>query len=338
MITKLTTKRVTISDIAKQAGVSKGAAAKVLSGSLSNNIRVGSAKATIIRDIAAKLNYQPNFNARSLAGSSSKVLGILIDSEAPITVFRTLAGIEKQAAAHGYRIMTGESHNNADNLIANYQNFQQYGIDGIIVLSYEYPEAQDKISSFFQWSANTVFLGNPPVPNASCVRIERESAVAEAVKLLYSRGRRTLGMVIGDDQYPSTIQRISGGRKAGCELLFRVPLGDIRQNVIRTIEDFIIPQHIDGVIMPEDLYVTALFRELPHYGLRVPKDLSVIGNGNDTFAPFMMPALTTIDENSDVQATQAVKLLVSMLEDRENGDEMAKQVTVRTKLVVRESA
>jgi len=334
-------KRATIADIAEQAGVSKGAAAKVLNGTI-NNIRVGKEKADIIRKIAINLNYQPNFNARALAGRESKVIGILIDSEAPAAVFRTLSSIEKQATAHGYRIMIGESHNSAANLIANYQNFQQYGVDGIIAMAHDYPDDQEKIANIFQWSANTVTLGKTAIPNVSSVIIERGSTVMEAVRLMRERGRQRLGMVIGNDTSEAVKQRIEGFQHAGGEQIFTIPCNQnaesIQQNVVQIMKQFIVPQKLDGIMLPNDFYAAALFRELPHNGLAVPRDLSVIGNDNEPFAQFLMPSLATIDENSEVQAVQAVNLLVSMLNERQQADSgVCRQVTVKTKLIVRES-
>ena len=79
--------KVRLVDIAREVNVSAALVSKVLNGN-SGNIRVSPEKAEMIRKTARKMNYTPNINARALAGQSTKVIGILIDSKAPTVAFR----------------------------------------------------------------------------------------------------------------------------------------------------------------------------------------------------------------------------------------------------------
>ena len=60
-------KHVTLTDVAREVGVSRALVGKVL-GSCSGNIRVSAETARIIREAAQRLHYQPNLSARALTG------------------------------------------------------------------------------------------------------------------------------------------------------------------------------------------------------------------------------------------------------------------------------
>lgn len=101
---KAKVKRVTLADIAREAGVSVPSVAKVITGCRSN-ICVSDAKAALIREIAERLHYRPNLHGKALAGGSIKMLGVLIDSCAPPQTVRILSSIESAAALRGYRVI-----------------------------------------------------------------------------------------------------------------------------------------------------------------------------------------------------------------------------------------
>ena len=95
-------KKTRLIDIAQKLGVSKVTVAAALSANPNGTVRIGEKMAAKIRRTAKAMNYQPNINAKTLAGCASKVIGILIDSQASIPRFRILEGIEKEATLRGY--------------------------------------------------------------------------------------------------------------------------------------------------------------------------------------------------------------------------------------------
>ena len=80
---------VTLSDVAREVGVSRALVGKVL-GSCSGNIRVSAETARMIREAAERLHYQPNLSARVLTGQKSGLIGVLIDAQPPAVTFPTL--------------------------------------------------------------------------------------------------------------------------------------------------------------------------------------------------------------------------------------------------------
>lgn len=100
--------RVTIKQIAEEAGVSMTTVSNVLN---KKAHRVSKEKIQLIEEIIEKHNYIPNMNARSLVNSSSKLIGVLYYSEEGNFIFsdpftsELLAGIEKESKKNGYFVL-----------------------------------------------------------------------------------------------------------------------------------------------------------------------------------------------------------------------------------------
>ena len=82
------TKRVTIKDIAEQAGVSKATASLVLNGR-GKELRVAQETRERVLSIARKHHYQPSIHARSLRNNRSHTIGLVVP-EIPNTALRSL--------------------------------------------------------------------------------------------------------------------------------------------------------------------------------------------------------------------------------------------------------
>jgi len=334
--------RVRIVDIAREAGVSAAVVTKVLSGS-SGTIRVGREKAELVRKIAQHLNYQPNIIARALVGGKSKIIGVYIDSLAPGTYFRTLAGIEHYLSKEGYRMMIAESHDDMGKITDAYNTFIQYGVDGVILISHDYPQFAEDVQKRLVNLEKAVFVGAPLIGNAVHVNIDFAGGAEIAVRHLIERGKRRLGIMISDEGTAALRLRAEGfrnateqaGTKIECALIHTFHSLPVAEYVLDTFENFIRPNRIDGLIAANDLNAAYMQRMLVSHGLRVPQDVALIGLDNMDFSAALSPALTTIDENCNQTAQHAVDLLMHLL----NGTLDWTQPTpiVTPTLIVRES-
>ena len=125
-------RKVTLSEVAKLAGVSLGAASKVLNGGTSK-IGVGAEARKRILDAARKLNYQPNMAASILAGGSSKLIGVLIDSRAPEFMYGVLAEIELAAES----VFSGKKNRSGISVTVNRTVLNKDLVETLGVKSYE---------------------------------------------------------------------------------------------------------------------------------------------------------------------------------------------------------
>lgn len=68
-----------------------------------------------------------------------------------------------------------------------------------------------------------------------------------------------------------------------------------------------------AVLTHSDEYAVRLMQEAERMGLRVPRDISIIGNGNFEQLRIVTPSLTTVDYRQEVLGSQAVELFISLL-------------------------
>lgn len=336
--------KVRLVDIAKRVNVSSALVSKVLNGH-SGNIRVSPEKAEMIRNVAAELNYQPNINARALAGQATKVIGILLDSRAPQVFFRLLAEIEKEAAMHDYRTLIGEAHDNVENLFENYQTLRQHGVDGVICISHDYPGENEKLEKLFQNSRPIVFIGPPEVKGHSHVMLEINTGIRESVQYLQKNGRRKIAMIVTRNTKHHTIQeRIRGYLDVlpkQKNLIFPMNASgdsaeEMRKEIKRIIKEFFLPKKIDAVLVPNDIIALTMLGEFAEAGIRVPQDIALIGHDNEFFSECCPLPITTIDENNTGVAACAVKMLLDMIQESPDVRSCHK-ITVKPRLIPRKT-
>ncbi len=330
-------KRVTLATIAKEAGVSVGTVAKVLSGAGGNAIRVGKDTGERIRRIAARRDYQPNHSARILVGKSSNIIGLLIDSQAPMSTFRILSFIEKRFSSIGYRVMIAEAHDDVQSFAESCRTLRQYGVEGIISLAHDYPGNEELLKKHFSMSEKIVFVGQPCFNTPYYVEIDHPYAINQAFDYLVNQGRKKFSMAYFNNGSYAVEQRKNAFIQAAAKhkvqaLTLPIPIDDIDRN-IENITNFTVKNKFDVIFAPDDFHAIALPAELGKHNLKVPEQISVIGNDNEPFARLVSPKLTTIDENAEGKAAAAVEMLFQILA----GKTPAAKV-ISNSLIIRESA
>lgn len=315
---------VTLSDVAREVGVSRALVGKVL-GSCSGNIRVSAETARMIREAAQRLHYQPNLSARVLTGQKSGLIGVLIDAQPPAVTFRTLAYIDQYVTENGYRLLIGEAHDSIDSLYRHYTNFMQYNVDGVICMAHDYPGQETKLRELFRATENLVFIEKTILENVSCIEVDRVAAVESLTELLLET-RKRVGIVLEDPMYRSVRQRQEGYFRAlaragrdGEVLTCFLPDQDVslEEKMFRAVEEFIIPERLDAVIAPNDLAASHIMRNLCRRGIRIPEEIAVAGYDNDPFAESLYPSLTTVDDRNEEIGRCAVQLLLEQLSMKE---------------------
>lgn len=337
-------RKIRLIDIAKEAGVSLTAVSKILGSNNCKGIGVCREKAELIRSIAAKYNYIPNISARALTGQGTKMFGILVDSRKPNVMSNLLAQIEQQASLRGYRVLVGEAHDNLDSLYENYKVLRQYGVDGILCMSHDYPAYRAKLDTMFSEDPNIVFLDKPFMKSERAyVSIDFETGMREALAHLSSTGRRRIGLAVSGNLEAYTIRKrieIYESAIRGEHFLFdtgslNADVEETRKAAGRIVRDFILKKKLDSILACNDFLGFFILEALGDAGLKVPDDVALVGFDNDIFSLCCRPSLTTIDQNTALVAEAFVDLLIKRISQTSQPPE---NVTIPTKLIIRESS
>ena len=282
----MTDRKVTLSEVAKRAGVSLGAASKVLNGGTSK-IGVGAEARKRILEAARQLDYHPNMAASILAGGSSKLIGVFIDSFANYRTLRLLQEIERISSELGYRIMTSFSHDNIANMKEDYLRLQRYGVTGFICCAHDYPEFREEVADLFAGTRNVVFMEKPSIPGMPYVATSRVKALTAMIADARRNGRRKIGLLHGCLAY-ETEHRLLTEFKTAMEgnsleidpkLIFEYPAqtDDPKIRVQAAMEKMILPFHPDFIFLDDAPHAVALRTQLFKAGL----DITIHGGNGD---------------------------------------------------------
>lgn len=325
--------RVTITDVARAAGVSVATVSKVVNG------RYGVAPATSERvmEVVAHLGYETSLVASSLRRRRTNVVGILVAEFEPFSA-ELLKGIAVAVAGTGYELLaySGSATDGAPVGWERRSLSRLAGtlIDGAIIVT------------------PTVVMTDAPVPvvaidphtgpgGPSTIDSDNVGGARAAVQHLIDLGHRRIAHVRGRGDLESAHLRELGYRQSLAEagIAFDPDLvrdGDYRAgSTTEAARDLLLrPDRPSAVFAANDLSALRVLEVAQELGLRIPQDLSVVGFDDVPEAANAVPALTTIAQPLQEMGAQAARMLLALLD----GGEVPRHVHLPARLVVRASA
>ena len=331
----------TIRDVASKANVSFQLAAAVLG--RKKYARASEHTKEKIFSAAEALGYVPNASARILRGGASRIIGVLIDSQAPESTYKLLAEVEHAADLLGYRILTAQAHDKPEKLLDSYHALRQNGVDGIISFSHDYAQFGCHLDRQLRDEPKIVFVLNTDEENPSAVDVDLPGAMAAATEHLRSRGYRKTALVLHgiclEKLTMSTRKRLEGFRRACPEgEVFVLPSTELDipplEKECRTlVREKLLPGGFDSAITMSDLSAVILMNQLMAKKVRIPQDFGVIGSDDRPVGMCFPVKLTTLHFDRGKLASAALKLLL----DKIAGKTEPVRITLPMKLIVRES-
>ena len=333
---------VTVRDVAAEAGVSFQLVAAVLGGK--KYAHASASTREKIRESARKLGYVPNANARILRGDASRIIGVLIDSRAPESMYGVLAEIEQRADELGYRILSAQAHDNPDKLLQAYYSLKQNGVDGIISFSHDYSQLGCRLDQRLKDDPKIVFVLNTDEQNPSAVDVDIKSGIITAAEHLRSQGYRKTALLLhgnsDPEKQPESCRQRMAGFRLGCpdgQVFFLTAsanaLDEIEKESCLLLREKLIPGGFDSVIAVNDLTAVIMMNQLLAAGIRIPQDFGVVGCDNLPIGAYYPVKLTTLGYDRK----KASRSVLQVMMDKIAGNAQPGRLTFPMELIVRES-
>lgn len=325
--------RVTITDVARQAGVSVATVSKVING----RYGVASGTSARVQHVISELGYESSLVARSLRSHRTGVIGILVADFEPFSaeilkgVATGLSGTEFELLAYSGPGVGGDTagweHRSLSRLSGTL-------IDGAILVTptVTSPDAGIPVVAIDPHAGPAGF---------STVDSDNLTGGRQATEHLLSLGHRRIALLGGRRDLESSRLREEGYRQAleaaGIAIdpeLIRS--GDYLRVGARNPVRFLLslPEPPTAIFAANDLSAIGAMETAAELGLRVPDDLSVIGFDDVPEAAGAVPPLTTIRQDLQRMGELGVRLLITLLEGKTPDEE---HVRLATRLVVRSS-
>ena len=294
-------RRPTIEDVARDAGVSKGAVSFAL------NDRPGVAPATrdrILR-VAADLGWTPSHRARALAADRALAVGLVV-ARTPETLGADpffpafIAGIEATLAPLGQSLLL-QVVPDRDREVAGYRRLAADGrVDGVFLTDLRVDDPRPALLEQLGLPAVLIApsCADHPVV-AACVCVDDRPGIAAAVEHLVALGHRRIAHVGGPAEFVHSRSRRDAwsdtlrgaGLRPGPAVESDFSAAGGAAATARLLD---LAEPPTAVVYANDLMAIAGAAVAAGRGLDVPTDLSVTGFDDTEVAAHLQPALTTI--------------------------------------------
>lgn len=324
---RIGSKRPSIKDVAREAGVSIAAASYALNG------RDGVAEETKRRilNAAERLNYQPSKSARSMRTGRSDSIGLVLPDLSNPFFPQFAKAVQQSAVSIGKSVLLIDTDNDPDIEREGVTRLIGQGVDGIIW----WPTASENCALAREQ--------DPPIVLIDSRREGFDSVTSDhwvggkmLAALVNQSGKSRIGLIRGPANFRSATLRRDGFVDSLSPSLtiaweetnpFAPPLSaSIRSRLARS--------DVEIVICPDDLIAIEVIRYLRSIGSRVPTDVAVTGFGDIQFADVLHPALTTIHQPLAELGTEAVTLLRRRIDEPGAVDQ---NIVLPVDIVVRDS-
>jgi LacI family transcriptional regulator len=328
---------VTLADIARELGVSK----MTVSRAINNHPLINAETRARVLEVARRLNYQPNQHARALATNRSHLIGVVVPDLMHSYFAEIYRGVEAVARPLGYRNLICNTDEDAAKEVDETEALLPR-TDGLIVASSLPPGKVNFYKRIIKEGAKVVFIDrrlkglNCPVVTTDDVQVG-----VLATEHLIDLGHKRIGHLRGTTA--STAEgRFEGYRRALEQ--HGLPLDDAlvrdcgfseRDGYEATrlwLKEGGVPGAIFAVNDPAAIGAMQAFEEA---GLRVGRDVALVGGGNIHYGDMLRVPLTTVSWSRSEMGQQAARLLLRLIEG-ESPDK--KQVVLPPELIVRSSS
>lgn len=319
-------KKITIYDIAKEAGVSISTVSRVLTGSSG----VRAANREKVQKVIDKYNFHPSAVARSLTETRRKVIGFIMpDVRNPYYADLYMA-CDKIANQYGYALFLANTLSDLESELGQIDLMEEHRVDAIILIGGNVDELYSNtryVEKVNQINTTTPILVIGKLDGTSCpqIRIDAVKSMDIIMGHLLALGHKDICIIGGYDGVASSFEK-----RQRFKQLLRMNQISIReefctnnggydfitgyQNMNRLFDEGAIPT---AVIAINDSTATGVLQSIQEHGKRIPDDISVISYDNTFICDMVNPKLTSIDYNYDFFAAKIVETTIALCKHEE---------------------
>ena len=329
--------RVTIREVAREAGVSVATVSRVLNGT-------GQASPQTIkriREVAARLRYAPNEAARSLIRSRAHALGVLLPDLHGEFFSEVIRGIDQRSRQAGFHVLVSSFHADRGEMEGALRALRGR-VDALILMA---PDVDTRGLLAAQGAdLPTVLINVPPAGAGSCdsVNVDNVGGARAMVRHLLSLGHRRIAIITGGANNDDSRERVRGYRAAlraagvSVEPMLEVAGDFTEAGGYAAAEELLRLKHPPRAIFAaNDAMAVGALGALRDHGVRVPDDIAIAGFDDIPIARYMTPPLSSVHVAIDELGRRATELALDAVEG--DASRPRRREVLRTTLIVRSS-
>jgi LacI family transcriptional regulator len=301
-------------------------------------------EATRLRVIEAveQLGYHPNSLARGLITRKTYVLGVIVPDLSRSFFAEVLKGIDSITSPAGYNLLVCNTEENAKREEDMLKMLLSNQVDGVLMASAHPPSDSVWQSRLAQLTIPLVLIDRR-LPSMTFVGVDDEAMGFEAAQHLFGQGYRRIAHIAGPKTISTAVGRLKGYLRA------------LKSAGLKVKEDFVIESNYheesggynamhqllrlvprpDAVFAASDPIAIGALQAALEAGLRLPRDIGLIGVGNHRYGPYLRVPLSTVDQQRTKIGHSAANLILELMDEERF---RARSILVEPKLVIRDSS
>lgn len=328
---------MTISDIAKLAGVSSAAVSRYLNGG-----PLSEQKRAAIHAVVEQTGYRPDSAAQTLRTGKMNQVGVIVPSISSQSVGQITAGIASELDAKGYMLLLGNTDQDEQRELGYLTTMQRNHVAGIILLGSVY---SPQIASAIKSCRVPVVVTGQRFPEIPCVYNNDRDATRELTQRMLDRGRRRIvyigssekDIAVGLERRLGVQDALQQAGRNGDQLPWVCCNKLTFEEGKRCMAELLhCCPDLDGVVCATDTLALGAMRVLKDAGRQVGREISLAGVGDNWTGSVTEPGLTTVHFYQKQVGVEAARMLLQMLE-HEGSAEPVRQITLGYQVVERGS-
>lgn len=335
---KVRRKAVTMEDVAKEAGVSVTTVSHVINQTASITEEV----CDRVRQAIQKLGYTPRASADLNRGQ--RIIGVFTPEISNEFYARSIQAVFEAAWEQDYAVMVCSMQHRHQAETSYIRSLIQSGVKGLIFFGGAMENERQIINAA---KRVPVVLGDRRMPNEpiDCVGTDNTEIMRRMIGRLARAGYSRIGYVSEDLIMNNCSDRYQGYKQGMAEHGLTVDerwvflLPELRLNKAESTYHFFMSMDLSGplpqiFLCSSDLIAMGLMAALKAHGLRIPKDVGVVGFDDISLAAYSDPPLTTIAQDMQQLGRSCFRALLNRMENR---NQTPQETIIRAKIVIRDS-
>jgi LacI family transcriptional regulator len=307
-------KRVTLTDVARAAGVHPGTVSRALNDATEN--QVSQATARRVRKVAKDLGYTPNTVARGLRTNKSMTIGIIVPDLTNPIFPPMVRGIDSFLAPRGYSSLVVNTDGSDDTERTLFESLMERQVDGFIVATGH--NNHQLMVEAHERGVHAVMVNRDAngVPYPAVTGDDSQGILAAVTHLVELGHKRLLHLAgppgfstsrIRSEAFVAACHRVGIDGQVVDTTAYSVDAGQ-RAMDAELDKDL---NKVTAVVAGNDLLALGIYHSLRTHGLRCPDDVSVVGFNDMLFANDFQPPLTTVRSPHFEMGVEAARLLLN---------------------------
>lgn len=328
-------RRATLIDVAKLAGVSRATASLVIR----NSPLVASDTRIVVEKAIETLGYIRNLTAARLRAGQTRVVGLVIPNLTNPFFAELLAGVEEVLEAEGLAVLLANSHDDPLRQNEVMHRMREHGVDGFLICP-----AMGTLASTLEGGVGrlvpTVQVLRYVTEQMDYVGADYRGGMEQAVNHLANLGHRRIAFAVQGGKHSAYLERLNGFEAAmrrselDPELIIELPssLPEVAQQSHRLLDDKRSPT---ATICFNDIIAFGLSGGLQDLKVKLGEEHSLVGFDDVMHGETIRPRLTSVATHPvQIGRRSAEQLLMRLIKP----ESAISQLTIETKLQIRQSS